>query len=376
MAERALMPDYLRLVALFGIVVVNVQFMAFPIEQGFPGAARQTPADQTAAFLVNGLATLKSYGLFSFMFGVGLAFQIRSAERRGLTFGPLYRNRMIGLVLLGLAHGCLVFSGDILVLYAMLGTVLYLMRDWPVRRLVWVGAALLAVQLPVAIAMLAASPGPSPDVAEIEQQVMTGDSFFQVAVFRTIGFAISLSTGLFYQGIAAMGWFCLGLAAMRSGMIDNSTHPLWARARRTCLLPGVVLSLLASAIWQWHDPLLGEVLVVVFAPISTLGYLGLIAALARPPGPFLSRALMAGGSSLSVYLGQSLVLSTIFTGYGLGLWDRVGPAMAVVIALAVTAALILALMLWRVWFRLGPFEWVLRRITQAGQPAGKHGTGG
>lgn len=375
MAERALMPDYLRLVALFGIVVVNVGYMAFPIQEGFPGASVQGTVGDIAAFLVNGLALLKTYGLFSFMFGVGLAFQIRSAERRELAFGPLYRNRMIGLVLLGLAHGCLFFSGDILVLYAMLGTVLYLMRNWPVRRLVWVGAALLAVQLPVAIAVLAVSPDPSPDVAELEQQVMTGDSFLQVAVFRTIGFAISLSTGLFYQGIAAMGWFCLGLAAMRSGMIDTPDHPLWTRARRLCLLPGVVLSLTAAAIWQWYDPLLGEGLVVVFAPLATLGYLGLIAALARPPGPMMARVLTAGGSSLSVYLGQSLVLSTIFSGYGFGLWDGVGPAMAVLIALAVTAGLILGLMLWRLWFRLGPFEWVLRRITQAGQPAATHGTG-
>ena len=376
MAERALMPDYLRLAALFGIVVVNVGYMAFPVQEGFAGAAQQAMVDHVAEFLVNGVFLLKTYGLFSFMFGVGLAFQIRSTERRELAFGPLYRNRMIGLLLLGVAHGCLFFPGDILVLYAITGSVLYLWRDWPVRRLVRVGAALLALQIIVASVMAANYPAADPEIAAFERQVMTEGGFFDVAIFRSISFAIVLATGLFFQGISALGWFCLGLAAVRSGMIDTPAHPLWTRARRLCLLPGVALSLLASAIWQWHDPVLGEVLVVLFAPLATLGYLGLIAALARPPGPFLSRALMAGGSSLSVYLGQSLVLSTIFTGYGLGLWDRVGPAMAVVIALAVTALLILALMLWRVWFRLGPFEWVLRRITQAGQPAGKHGTGG
>ena len=119
MSDRAFMPDYLRLFALFGIVVVNVQFMAFPADRGFIGATAQGGINSLAAGLVTGLAYLKTYGLFSFMFGVGLAFQLRSAERRHLPFGQLYRNRMIGLALLGIAHGCLLFPGDILTVYAI-----------------------------------------------------------------------------------------------------------------------------------------------------------------------------------------------------------------------------------------------------------------
>lgn len=107
----------------------------------------------------------------------------------------------------------------------------------------------------------------------------------------------------------------------------------------------------------------GIALTIVAAPIATLGYLGLIAAISRPPGPIMAKALAAGGSSLSIYLGQSILLSTIFSGYGLGLWADVDRFTAVAIALAVTAGLMGALMIWRVHFALGPFEWVLRRIT-------------
>jgi len=77
----------------------------------------------------------------------------------------------------------------------------------------------------------------------------------------------------------------------------------------------------------------------------------------------MARVLVAGGSSLSVYLGQSIVLSSVFSAYGLGLWDAVDRPTAVAIAVGVTAVLILALSVWRRWFPLGPFEWVLRRIT-------------
>ncbi|MEL6685813.1 MAG: DUF418 domain-containing protein, partial [Pseudomonadota bacterium] len=83
---RALLPDYLRLIALFGIVVVNVQFIAFSALTGIVDQIGQSFADRVSLFLVQGLAMSKTYGLFSFMFGVGLAFLMRACERRGLAF--------------------------------------------------------------------------------------------------------------------------------------------------------------------------------------------------------------------------------------------------------------------------------------------------
>lgn len=80
----------------------------------------------------------------------------------------------------------------------------------------------------------------------------------------------------------------------------------------------------------------------------------------------MAKVLKAGGSSLSIYLGQSIILATIFSGYGLGLWGSVDRLTAVVIGLAVTSGLIGALLIWRFRFALGPFEWVLRRITYSG----------
>ncbi|KPQ15454.1 MAG: uncharacterized protein HLUCCO18_12260 [Rhodobacteraceae bacterium HLUCCO18] len=364
--SRALMPDYLRLVALFGIVVVNVQYIAFSALHGFADPVAETARDAITLWLVNGLALFKTYGLFSFMFGVGLGFLMRSAARRGLPFGRVYRNRMIGLLILGIAHGCLFFPGDILTIYAITGSVLYLLRDWPVRRLARVGAALLVLQVIIAPPLLLAAPETPPDIVALEREILTEGGFLDAVAFRSVGFAFFLPSFLVIQGISALGWFCLGLAAVRSGMIDNAAHPLWRRARRWCLLSGLALGLAGAALWQWGPAMPGVVMTMVAAPIATLGYLGLIAALSRPPGPVMSRALAAGGSSLSVYLGQSIILSTVFAGYGLGLWEAVDRLTAVAIAIATTAVLIAALSVWRSRFALGPFEWALRRITYAG----------
>jgi hypothetical protein len=98
---------------------------------------------------------------------------MRSAARRGLPFGRLYRNRMIGLAILGIAHGCLFFPGDILTIYAVTGSILYLFRDWPVRRLVRVGAALLVVQALIAPPLLLATPETPPDIVAMERAILT-----------------------------------------------------------------------------------------------------------------------------------------------------------------------------------------------------------
>lgn len=364
-SARALMPDYLRLIALFGIVVVNVQYIAFSALQGFAESAAETSMDAITLWLVHGLALLKTYGLFAFMFGVGLGFMMRSAAQRGLHFGRLYRNCMIGLLLLGIAHGCLFFPGDILVIYAVAGAFLYLFRDWTVRRLVRTGAILILVQTVIALPLLLATPETPADTVALERTILTQGGYVETILYRSIGFAFVMPTFLAIQGVSALGWFCLGLASVKSGMIDDAGHPLWRRARLMCLIPGVALSLLGAAIWQWGPMLHGAVLTIVIAPLATLGYLGLIAAISRPPGPFMGRALAAGGSSLSIYLGQSILLSTVFSGYGLGLWDDLGRMSAVGIAVAVTFALIVILALWHTKFSLGPFEWCLRRITYA-----------
>jgi len=216
------------------------------------------------------------------MFGVGLGFLMRSAERRGLPFERVYRNRMIGLLFLGVAHGFLFFPGDILTIYAVTGSILYLFRDLSVRRLVRVGVAVLVLQALIAPPLLLAAPETPPDIVAMERAILTEGGFFEAVLFRSIGFAFIMPSFLVIQGISALGWFCLGLAAMKSGMIDDAAHPLWQRAQRWCLGPGVLLSLAGAAIWQWGPPMPGVVLSVVAAPVATLGYLGLIAALSRP----------------------------------------------------------------------------------------------
>lgn len=123
-SSRQAFPDLVRAFALMGIVLVNVAYFAHPGEITYFYGGMNGPADAVAAFVVDALFLFKSYTLFSFMFGVGLAFQMTSAERRGAAFGPRYARRLSGLLLLGILHVTLAFSGDILIVYALVGALL------------------------------------------------------------------------------------------------------------------------------------------------------------------------------------------------------------------------------------------------------------
>ena len=134
------------------------------------------------------------------------------------------------------------------------------------------------------------------------------------------------------------------------------------------MVPGVALSLTAAALWNDED--WASYLLFGAAPVATAGYLGWIALVSRPPSRLVAAALSAGGSSLTIYLGQSILLTTIFSPYGLGLWSELGPLAVLLTSWAVTIGLVFFVTLWRQAFALGPFEWVLRQITYAGLRTG------
>jgi uncharacterized protein len=146
------------------------------------------------------------------------------------------------------------------------------------------------------------------------------------------------------------------------------------RLARMVLPIGLAGSALAAALVvaagaQVTGGLVGAGLFVewLFAPAVTLGVVGLLGlATARRWWPAVERVVgPAGRMSLTIYLGQSVVCSLLFDGYGLGLHGELGPAGAVAIAVAVWAVGLVLARLWFTRFRFGPAEWLLRTATYA-----------
>ncbi|WP_018149589.1 DUF418 domain-containing protein [Henriciella marina] len=384
-AGREIFPDLTRAFALIGIALVNVAVFSHPMVTGY-GVLQG--ADQWAYFGVNALFLLKSYTLFSFMFGVGFAYQMMAAERRGVGFAGRYWRRILGLLVLGLFHVAFAFQGDILVIYAILGCFLFLFRKTSPKVLIVWGVGLYTLQVLVVLVafsliwlgstfapeQMAAEAGAGREVAQAAGRAFGEGNFADTVVQRFADWSMVITGGLFMQGIGAMAFFVFGLASVRYEVISNPGSPIWKTFRRYFLPVG-----LAGSVWGgWLiassdggmmsvEALGGMTIVTLFSPFSTAGYLGLIAKWAETPRGRIKVFLARGGTaSLTAYILQSVIFSLIFNNYGLGLYDEIGALGTVIIALLVGVGSIAATSLWRTVFPRGPLEYLLRSWTYLG----------
>ena len=150
--------DALRGFALLGIVLVNVGYFASAWHGlGLPDPAAQGPIDGAVAFLVRTLAETKFYLLFSLLFGYSFTIQMQSARRAGRALGPAFSRRLLALFVLGAGHAVLLFNGDILGTYALMGAVLLMLRNRSARVAAQIAVVILIV-LAAAFALLSLVP--------------------------------------------------------------------------------------------------------------------------------------------------------------------------------------------------------------------------
>lgn len=383
---RALMPDLIRAFALIGIAVVNVLGFSQPLSQGFYEGGLTDSADRIAFAAMAGLFLMKAYPLFSMMFGAGLEWQMVASERAGADASARYFRRMAALFILGLLHFVFFWVGDILMTYALLGCLLYANRSMSIRTLILTGsglvllnaiflfvmAALMSLAETYAPEEMAAAMGGQIDASQIA--ALGSGSFLDAALWRLVQLPVLYPSVLMQQGLAVFGFFCFGLAAARSGIIDQPAARICRLARLLFLPAGLAgstwgaLILLDAGSQVSARFMFGSAVIMLFSPLSALGYAGLIAlASGMRPGALGRFIARAGSASLSAYLFQSVVLAFVFSAYGLGWFGRMGARDAILTALATALASLAFTGLWRSFFSRGPMETLLRRFTYTGR---------
>jgi uncharacterized protein len=333
-----------------------------------------------------GLFLMKSYPLFAMMFGAGLAWQLEAADRAGADAGVRYFRRMAALIILGTAHFIFFWQGDILLTYGLLGCLFFTLRGASAKALVRTGLCLIALNTLILFlfaALIGATEAYAPeeiakaqdstsDAAQI--RAFTKGSFLNAAAWRLSQLPLVLPSVLIQQGIAAFGFFCLGLAAVKSGIIDQPDARIWKLSRRVLLPIGLLGSFWAASLMVRADGIvsgqyvLAGAVLMMFSPFSALGYAGLIVLAAKGrPGPVRRFLARAGSASLTAYLLQSLALSFIFAGYGLGQFGKMTAAGAIATALAISIGSLAFAGIWRSFAPRGPLEVLLRRVTYWGR---------
>jgi uncharacterized protein len=373
--QRAHFADELRGFALLGIVLVNTPFLAISTT-GYTAASLAAWPDRVAAFLVVAFAQAKFYLIFSFLFGYSLSFLLSRNDPAQRT---RYKRRLLGLALLGSLHAVTAFVGDILLLYALLGTMMLVLVRWSDRRLfAFAGAALGVWLMLLALLVLLESYLPSDSAVStlgqhLDAKLATGS--FTETVLARFGFwpeaFVFIGT---LNGLAVLAMFAVGLIAGRHGVLsDPDRHSaLWRIGIRFGFGIGLPLGLLSAYLLIAPGTgtaaggtieLAGLVLNFASAPFLSYGYIAALARLRQRSPDGLRVFRSAGRMSLTGYLGESILLSLIFCGYGGALFGEVGVAVAMLIGIGVWAALDGFSHLWLKRFDQGPFEMVLRRIT-------------
>lgn len=386
--ERFIILDSLRGLALLGICLANFpEFSLYTfLHDNVTAAMPAAGIDRIVKYLQYILIDGKFYTMFSLLFGMGFSIILSNTMRTSANGLRVFYRRMALLLIIGALHLMLLWSGDILMLYALLGFLLPLFRRVSDRGLLLTSATLIL--LPIALDALKTlyHLEPSAPAIRLQQYFCTkygittdnfaywlkkADNYPDVLRFLVQGAFVRIQE--FIDGnrpFKVMGLFLLGFYLGRNRLYAQPEEH--KTLLRQISLYGAVTGLPASALYAlsalnghpWglvaHSALyaLGVFpLGLAYMSAACLWYL-------RHKENALFKILAAPGRmALTNYIGQSLCGMLLFYGTGFGLGARLGLASVTMIALAVYLAETLFSLIWLRFCRFGPLEWLWRMLT-------------
>ena len=386
-SERYVILDALRGFALIGIILANYpEFSLYTFQPDEVAAAMPTAGiDRAVKFLQYVFVDGKFYTLFSLLFGIGFSIIISHAQAKGVAGFRLFYRRMAVLMLIGFVHLMFIWSGDILMLYALMGMALPLFRHASDRSLLrWAAFFLL---LPVVVDTFCGLSGVSLSAPAVRAQwhycrmygiteenfgywLRDAGTYGEVFQFLVQGALVRVQE--FVDGnryFKVMGLFIIGFyIGQRKLYADLAAHrQLLHRVSHTGFAIGLPLSVVYaySAVNGHPFGLTGHSLLYLVSvyPLGFAYMAGLCLLFLKSKDGALWRWLAAPGRmALTNYIGQSVIGMLLFYGTGFALGASVGLSTTEVIALCVFLFQMLFSRLWLACCQFGPLEWIWRML--------------
>jgi uncharacterized protein len=397
--HRILTLDIVRGVAVMGILAMNIVAFAMPPQAYVNPLAygADAPLDLAAYAFNFVLVDGKMRGLFSFLFGASMLLVIQRAEVAGKSAKSVTSRRQLWLLFFGMIHFYLIWYGDILIGYALIGMAAWLFRGKSVASLVAIGIALVAVQLLImggiaayADSLASTIAAGKADAATIrEWQGLARDVATPGAakLQEIMGLYLGPWTGivreqvtdhLFMPYVFALmfGWETLaymlfGMAALKSGFLTGEWQ---GGTYAKVALIGLAISVPAYAILAaliFADGFTIEGLfaysfaaTVPIRPVMVASYAALIILLTRGGGSLVERIAATGRAAFTNYLGTSILMTGVFYGWGLGLFGALSRAELWLVVIAAWVVMLAWSKPWLDRFAYGPFEWLWRSLAR------------
>lgn len=393
-ANRVTLLDSIRGFAIFGILVVNMQYFYQPMISlmlGFqePGSV----LDKYSTLLIKFIFEGKFYVIFSALFGYGFAIFLSKPLTEGMSILPVMSRRLGVLLLVGILHLVFLWTGDILIFYSIFGFVLLLFIKVSNKGLVkW---AIWLVSIPIVLTVLAwllvlmfmqvpegataieasfaEAAANARTMVDNATRVYASGTFREMVAMRLTEYQLLVPGMLiFYPVVLAM--FMMGMLAGRLRLMANYAEHL--PFFRRCLWIGLGVGLPFSLIYAYsfirvdlhtmdfYSVLLtaGHALGGVFMGLFYVSALVLLASKNKLK-TFTGWMAPVGQMALTNYLLHSIICTTIFYGYGFGLVGQIGTFQGLLMAIAIFIAQIPFSRFWMSRFHYGPFEWVWRTLT-------------
>lgn len=380
--------DVLRGFALLGIIVMNVQSFSMPVAAYFNPTAygRLEGANGLAWLASHVLVDQKFMNIFSILFGAGIFLFADRAEARGVKPGRLHYRRTLWLLAFGLVHAYLLWYGDVLTIYALCALVIYPLRRLSPGRLAALGITLFGIGSVIFLAAGATFASWSPAMQdEMRESWAPSEASLAAEVAAYQGswldaFAARAHEAMNIHTVYFAGWLfwrvsglmLLGMALLKWGFLSAERAPreyaLVAAAGLGAGIPLIALGVRENWRHGWsveYSMFFGSQFNAWGALLVAMGYAALVLLVCRTGRLARARGLLAnvGRTAFSSYIFQTIAMTTIFYGHGLGLFGQASRTTQIVVALVVIVANVAASTLWLRRFRMGPLEWAWRSLT-------------
>jgi uncharacterized protein len=395
-SERIVTLDIVRGFALLGIIIMNMPGFGTSFFAESDGRHLWTAGyDLAAESIRDALFAGKFNSMFSLLFGVGFTIQLgRLLERDPDRAISIYVRRLLVLLAMGLVHAMVFWNGDVLHIYAILGFGLLLLRNVSDRFVfVLIGCCILYPAVSGLLRLWLMTPDiVAARVAEGLAFAASNDLAYGTGTFVEAAREHVRETIYFYGSWWSLwgtfGFYVLMTTTMLIGFLIGRNNvmrripeflPVIKRMQWWALGIGVGCGAAFGTIFFLNRvpgpspiKIAGSILFVISRLALMMFYVFVIVRLAQLPAWKQRFAPIAatGRMPLTNYLMQTLIATTIFNGWGFGLWGKVGPAAGLLLAFAIYFVIQVPLSVW--WLRryeLGPMEWLWRYCTYGRRPS-------
>ncbi|MEK4739536.1 MULTISPECIES: DUF418 domain-containing protein [Bacillus] len=380
MNQRVEAVDAIRGFALFGILLVNMTLIQF----GFFANEKPTyifgKLDEGANWFIQFFGTHNFMSLFSFLFGLSIILLQKSIIAKGKNFFPTYIRRIIILLLLGYIHGTFVWEGDILFAYGVIGIFLMMfINRKPKTLLIW--ASILLALIMLASYQSEPTSNTFNDVApyiEKEHKVHETGNYMDHINFRLTEnpfdyMGINGVFGLVILSIFALIFmsppFLLGMYVGKKGWLFRIDKHIPA-VKKIWLITGIFSFTIKILTMFVKHPIL-IMLQDGLTPVTMTFLYGSTITLLfhyKKASRLLTYMANMGKMSVSNYLAQSIITTTIFYSYGFGLYGKIGYFFGILLTIGIYTIQLFVSTYWLQKYRMGPVEYVWRLGTYLERP--------